>query len=945
MEHSKSTSTAKKGQLVDVVIQLSSNIRTQSSDKATNSSLEDLKNEIESQIQILKACNPRSLSTEHHGQLHTAGLGLWNWCTQEKRSERNNSSPERTKFLSVVRVLAFSMLILAQYTDDNSRKTLIHLERLALKTGRSCITSNELDFSLWALQKAVEYNGLLQGLQGSPLEGESHTCSQFEAEYSTLRIVLAWKEDRMDVAEHLYTSLEKTMAKVDIPLAEKLTDALFEIGRDLMQQKNFILAAKWLERAYEFINAQEISRLSRDAIELRLAISQALIQVYLDIGSPEFITRAKNHIAYVESELGDKLIVLLFRAEVLLRSPAEIFDSKAYADTLRRIIRTVDMSEASFKLIIHHIRKLDEKDQSAASSVLDDFMVTCIVTSGQDQWIDRAIILRTDMTTRDGSPDSMKGLEAMLDIVLSSTGTPLSANTAVGIQTLIWKKADAEFSQQEFDPAAKWCRLALHPVLKLSGSSNTGKMARRFLLCVIQQNDLSAASNILKTMNEETLKEPMTAYLAFKVALRQEDVDSALTCLKQISDAPSPHPQYLYACCLEAQQAQDKIITIKALQHIVFNPRIDSSKSVHLPALLRVLIRLEISVLDDEQGISIDRGSLVEDLCKIFKTAVEEIHKERQSIKNEKLFTIDELNWFCKNAYNLGLENAMAWDAHHVVTMLECCLSIVSSYPQDIPAQMAADAYLRGMFCDFMAATVLLASARSEDNTESRLQDYLNMRRHVQHFYDVLELRSDIFEQATKEDLQTKLSTLLVFEFEGATCLQSWDDLKGIVLRAQLGQSLIAYQAMADCILRCQSVPAQVMYQTMRELVNQIWTLERFDSEKLSKYMRCLLKLTLPMHHRIPLTLIEEIATMAKELAHTEKCFPSMELEWIIITAFNHGIDLYGTHEDDLSKEWISHAMTIAHYLRDGGKLEAQLQHNYTKLKWDDDDGQLANVA
>ncbi|KAI2642013.1 hypothetical protein GGS21DRAFT_286435 [Xylaria nigripes] len=151
-----------------------------------------------------------------------------------------------------------------------------------------------------------------------------------------------------------------------------------------------------------------------------------------------------------------------------------------------------------------------------------------------------------------------------------------------------------------------------------------------------------------------------------------------------------------------------------------------------------------------------------------------------------------------------------------------------------------------------------------------------------------------------------------------------------------MGHNLSAYQSMADCILRCQSVPAQVLYQTLRELINQIWALERFDSEKLAKYMRCLLKVTLPMEHTIPLNLIEEICINVKELSSNDKCFPPMELEWIIITIFNHGIDLYGNHEDELSRVWISHAMTLAHYRRDGGEMERQLQDKYTKLRWDD---------
>lgn len=240
----------------------------------------------------------------------------------------------------------------------------------------------------------------------------------------------------MDVAEHLYAGIEKLVQKVDTTSVEKLANAVFEIGRDLARKKNSELAVKWLERAYELINAQDMAQLSRDAIELRLATSQALIQVYLDIGTAEYTDRAENHIAYVESELGDKLVVLLFRIEVLLRSPAETFDSNAYADILHRMIKTIEMNESSFKLIVHHLRKLDEKNSIFAGACLDEFLTTCVFPSQREHWIDKAIILRTDMAVREGSLGSIQALEAVLDQVQPSKGEPLSVNTAAGIQTV-----------------------------------------------------------------------------------------------------------------------------------------------------------------------------------------------------------------------------------------------------------------------------------------------------------------------------------------------------------------------------------------------------------------------------------------------------------------------------------------------------------------------------
>lgn len=240
----------------------------------------------------------------------------------------------------------------------------------------------------------------------------------------------------MDVADGLYANLEALTTKLDTASIEKTADTMFEIGKDLALKNNSILAAKWLERADELINSQEMGNLSRDAIELRLAIAQALIQVYLDIGDPDYINRAENHIAYIQDKLGDKLVVLLFRTEVMLRSPAESFDSVAYADIVRRMIRTVDMSESTFKLLIHHIRQLDKRNHLAASSVLDEFLKACVFTSQREQWIDKAVILRIYMAISDDSVESIKALEAVLDQVLPATGKPLSANAAAGIHTV-----------------------------------------------------------------------------------------------------------------------------------------------------------------------------------------------------------------------------------------------------------------------------------------------------------------------------------------------------------------------------------------------------------------------------------------------------------------------------------------------------------------------------
>ncbi|KAI1381648.1 hypothetical protein F4677DRAFT_440862 [Hypoxylon crocopeplum] len=141
---------------------------------------------------------------------------------------------------------------------------------------------------------------------------------------------------------------------------------------------------------------------------------------------------------------------------------------------------------------------------------------------------------------------------------------------------------------------------------------------------------------------------------------------------------------------------------------------------------------------------------------------------------------------------------------------------------------------------------------------------------------------------------------------------------------------------MADCLLRAQSVvPGQILYSTLRKIVNYIFSLEKFDNEKLAKYLRCLLKATLASEPELPLKVMEDICNIVKQFAGSQKPIPPQELEWFTTTAFNHGVDLFGAHEDEFSKRWVAHALTLAHYHQDGGDLERELQKRQISLKWD----------
>jgi tetratricopeptide (TPR) repeat protein len=71
---------------------------------------------------------------------------------------------------------------------------------------------------------------------------------------------------------------EKSLACVedDPESIEDLADIFYEIGNELCDKKHFELAAKWLERAFDAVDNQEVHRLSDDAGDLKLTILQKL---------------------------------------------------------------------------------------------------------------------------------------------------------------------------------------------------------------------------------------------------------------------------------------------------------------------------------------------------------------------------------------------------------------------------------------------------------------------------------------------------------------------------------------------------------------------------------------------------------------------------------------------------------------------------------------------
>jgi hypothetical protein len=221
--------------------------------------------------------------------------------------------------------------------------------------------------------------------------------------------------------------------------AESLADVFYEMGKDLLGKKDFQLASRWLDRSYNVLSRQELDKLSFDANELRTSIIESLIKALLALQTPETSERARSLVSLLENELGDKLLVLLLKLELLSAPSLEPFDSGSYSDVLRRMTRTMFLNENNLRLIMFHIRKLNDKSPSLACKALDDFLTLRLLKAEElnESWVGKTLVARLWITVNQrDSPEALQLLHELFEVVMSNLTKPIASDATLAAHTV-----------------------------------------------------------------------------------------------------------------------------------------------------------------------------------------------------------------------------------------------------------------------------------------------------------------------------------------------------------------------------------------------------------------------------------------------------------------------------------------------------------------------------
>lgn len=220
----------------------------------------------------------------------------------------------------------------------------------------------------------------------------------------------------------MYAKAHPLLEHVEPSSAEQLADTFHCIGIELASKDDHDMASRWLRRALDIINSQSRARLSTEGLELRMSIHHELIQVLIATGSQERLAEADDLTSRVESEIGDKPIVLHWKLEIIQRSPSELFDANACASILRRMIRSLALSDAGLGFLLHGISELRVRGPRLAMGLMEELVIRKLIPCGNMDWIGKAVVRRVWMATMETDTSvGAKDLVQLLDQLAPNT--------------------------------------------------------------------------------------------------------------------------------------------------------------------------------------------------------------------------------------------------------------------------------------------------------------------------------------------------------------------------------------------------------------------------------------------------------------------------------------------------------------------------------------------
>ena len=577
-------------------------------------------------------------------------------------------------------------------------------------------------------------------------------------------------------------------------------------------------------------------------------------------------------------------------------------------------------------------------------------------------WLEKAIVTYTSLcstATNNEKPGVLEGVPLLFDNVVRRAGDIISPRATHAMQALVWKASnDSNTSHAE-----TWLDILQHSIFTNVGPTNRTRISRKVMLAALQRDQLDMARASFHQLHSSARDEGMTRYLAYKLALKSNDLQLAKECLAVLAKQSDKDERFLYACVLDAQQSSDRKMTVAAFQALVDQP----TNSAQLPALLRCTARMLMEELDSLADNPLEEVTV--ELIRLFETAAANIKTFKQGTEEQWRA---EVQWWSKNSFNLALRLCAGMPPDQLVCLLRACVKFIENYPNDSGLMHNDDLVRRKQICHFLCASASILLGRSTEDRQQKLQHYLEVQREAKAFLEAWQQDPLQQDDADTESRRLRAFEMLKFNIESVFHLEQWDDLDAALAACMDLHGAVRWDTLADLIIviyeRTNTAADNSSATTripalLQKIINETWSADK-NIVKLARWLRFTFSIALngivnssaekgtsgdndDESDGISLKLTQQAASLARRgTEQKNEPYPEDELQWLATTAFNRAVDLLmadmnssngrkperrdeGNGEEDSNpnqpEAWMQAALELARYADDNGALHALL--------------------
>jgi hypothetical protein len=545
-------------------------------------------------------------------------------------------------------------------------------------------------------------------------------------------------------------------------------------------------------------------------------------------------------------------------------------------------------------------------------------------------WLEKAVITYTGFCTAlTGllSPDVPQRMSTLFDNIVQQASDLLSPRAAHAMQALIWRASnDAHGSHTEV-----WFDTLQHSLFVSVGASNKALISRKLMATALRRGELDTARAAFYGLPGSSQNEGMTRYLAYKLALRSNDMQLAAECLGSLAKHVDKEPRYLYACVLEAQQSGNRAMAVAAFQVLVNQP----PNGVQLPTLLRCTVKLLVEELDT---LNRPLSEITSELVHLFDIASAKTKMFRRGTEEQWRA---EIQWWSKNAFNIALRLCTEMPPDHLVRLVRACIQFLECYPDDGGLMHHDDLIQRKQICHFICASAFTVLARATDDRPQQLQNYLEVQREAKAFLALW--RQPHYQTPNAEQRSARALELLRMNVESVFKLEQWKKLSEALGACLEFQGTDRWDTLADLVLiiydhtsklAIDSLATAKIPELLQKIINETWSKDK-DILKLARWLRFTFSVGLnDSNGSVSIKLVEQAASMAKRGTEMRnQPYPEDELQWLATTAFNKAVDLLAVEDRATAEQWMEAALELARYAADNGSLHAQLTKTREEAK------------